>query len=891
MDTPNPSPDYFASTVEEVLNQLQTPKTSGLTASEAQSRLENFGPNRLRKIEQKSLGEIIVNQFRSLIVALLIAASVVSLIFGHLVEALAVIVVILINATIGSITELKAVQSMESLRQLGQVTSRVLRDGQILKIPAEKLVPGDIVLLEGGDIITADLRLLETSKLQIDESALTGESFPVDKDEQKLTQGTPLAERENMAYKGTSVTRGSGKGIVVATGMETELGEISSLVEKAEDQSTPLEEKLAELGHRLIWVTLVITATLAGTGIVAGRDLFLMIETSIALAVAAIPEGLPIVATLALARGMWRMAKRNALINRLSAVETLGGTDVIMTDKTGTLTENKMTVSRLTFESFEQDMANINGGPKNSTKRPEDKENTSAEPLVKRAGEVGVLCNNAELGEGEGRGDPIEVSLLEAGRKLGIERKSLLNEFPEVKEVAFDSESKMMATYHQKNGGYRVAVKGAPEEILDISDFTNSDEGRKKITERTRKKLLDKNESMAGDGLRVLALAEKEANSPETDPYEGLTFLGLVGMVDPPRKEVKESIKLCRDAGIRVVMVTGDQPLTAKKIGQSIGLVEESTEVFHARDLKTTDSLSLEEREKYLNSSIFARVSPKQKLDLIALHQENNSVVAMTGDGVNDAPALKKADIGIAMGMRGTQVAQQAADMILKDDKFSTILAAVEGGRVIFGNIRRFVRYLLSCNVSEILAVTIASFAGLPLPLLPLQILFLNLVTDVFPALALGFDEGGPSVMDKPPRSNEEPIVRNKDWLEVGVYGMTLALAVLGSLVASLKWLGLDVAGTISISFLTLSFAQLWHVFNMSELDSKFFINHITKNPYVWSALALCISLVLIVVYVPILSSILSVYPPGPDGWALVLIFSLFPVLVGQLYKLAKKRF
>ena len=873
--------------VDELVESLESSAEEGLSQPEAESRMKSHGPNQLRKVKRRSLWEILLNQFKSLIVLLLVAASGVSLIFGHWVEALAIFVVIFINAAIGFFTELRAVQSMEALRKLGQVTSKVIRDGEVKEVPAEKLVPGDIVVLEGGDIVTADIRLFEASKFQVDESTLTGESMAAEKETGKLDSDLPLAERTNMVFKGTFVSRGSGKGIVVSTGMETELGDISLLVEEAEEQATPLEEKLAELGNRLIWVTLVITALVAGAGIAAGRDLFLMIETAIALAVAAIPEGLPIVATLALARGMWRMAKKNALINRLSAVETLGGTDVILTDKTGTLTENKMTVREMGFESFDFEVDG-NGGGLQFDVGGETTPGSGKETILRKALEIGVLCNNASLTEGKGVGDPMEISLLEAGEKFGISRKELVTKFPEVREVAFDSETKMMATYHKKNGDLRVAIKGAPEEVLSASSSTITEEGKAELSEEIRRNLTEKNENMAEEGLRVLALAEGEAGSPDGDPYRDLTFVGLVGMLDPPKKEVKESIRLCNRAGIRVVMVTGDQPVTAKNVGVAVGLAEESGEVIHSRDIKPYKELNKEEKDHLLGGGMFARVSPRQKLDLISLHQENRSVVAMTGDGVNDAPALKKADIGIAMGLRGTQVAQQAADMILKDDNFSTIVSAIEGGRVIFGNIRRFVRYLLSCNISEIMAVAIASFVGLPLPILPLQILFLNLVTDVFPALALGFDEGGPTVMERPPRDSDEPIARRKDWLEVGGYGLVLTVSVLGALGLSLTWLGFEVSRAVSVSFLTLAFAQLWHVFNMREPNSKLFLNHITRNPFIWFALGLCTGLLLLVVYVPFLSRILKAYPPGLSGWVVVLAFSIAPVGVGQGYRSLK---
>ncbi|MEX0599080.1 MAG: HAD-IC family P-type ATPase, partial [Rhodothermales bacterium] len=530
----------------------------------------------------------------------------------------------------------------------------------------------------------------------------------------------------------TSVTRGSGVAVVTQTGMRTELGRITELVAEAVEERTPLEVRLDALGRKLIWVTLGIAALVSGAGILRGKDLFLMIETGIALAVASIPEGLPIVATIALARGVRIMARRNALINRLSSVETLGAAGVICTDKTGTLTENRMTVVRLAVagkdvrldeeEGFETEIAG---------------DLTSA---VRSALEVGALCNNATRAEdGETSGDPLEVALHAAAAGFGIKQGDLLTDCERVDEEAFDADVKMMATVHRCGDRYRYAVKGAPEAVLEACGYEQTDEAASPLDESRRAAWEEKNEALAAGGLRVLALAEKYSDSREDAPYEGLVMLGLVGMADPPRSDVRPSIERCKSAGIQVVMVTGDQPVTALGIGREVGLVDEGEDlVVRGNELPAMDSATDEQKARLLRVPIFARVTPAQKLDLIALHQGGGHVVAMTGDGVNDAPALQKADIGIAMGRRGTQVAREAADMVLQDDAFSTIVAAVEQGRIIFGNIRRFVLYLLSCNVSEVMVVAAATLVGGPLPLLPLQILFLNLVTDIFPALALG---------------------------------------------------------------------------------------------------------------------------------------------------------
>ncbi len=893
-------------TEQEILSRLEVDDREGLAASESARRILLHGPNALRESRQRGLWSVLAAQFKSLIVGLLAVAAAVALAFGEVVEGLAIGAVIVINAAIGFFTELRAVRSMEALRKMGTVRTRVRRDGEILEVEAESLVPGDIVILEGGDIITADLRIIRCSKLQADESALTGESVPVSKTEEALPEETPLAERANMLFKGTALTRGSGEAVVAATGMDTELGGITSLVETAEETSTPLEKRLNRLGHKLIWATLVIAAFVIGAGILAGKAVFLMIETGIALAVAAIPEGLPIVATIALARGMYRMARRHALINRLSSVETLGATNVIFTDKTGTLTENRMTVVRIAQEPGEI-MVRGGGADSGRDREGEDgvetgdgSEETDTDAFLREGDpvdpgddaplreilEAGVLCNNASIQNSQTVGDPLETALLGAAGRAGITREDFSRRMPEEREEAFDSDIKMMATFNRDGNVYRVAVKGAPEPVLEACTRTMTAGGEKPWNDEDQQRWLERNELMAADGLRVLALAVKRTERLDEEPYRDLVFLGLMGLQDPPRREVRAAIEGCRRAGVRVIMATGDQPVTAKSIAAAVGLVEEGGDrVIHGNDLRPAAELTEQERQEIRRAAIFARVSPAQKLDLIDIHQQQGSVVAMTGDGVNDAPALKKADIGIAMGLRGTQVAREAADMVLKDDAFSSIVAAIQQGRVIFDNIRKFVVYLLSCNVSEILAVSLASMANAPLPILPLQILFLNLVTDVFPALALGVGEGNPAVMERPARPPGEPIMNRGNWLSVGGYSLVITASVLGSLALALKWLQLPLRQAMTVSFLTLAFAQLWHVFNMRDRGSGVLRNDLTANRAVWGALVLCTGLLLLAVYLPGLSGILKLSGPGGRGWGLVAAMSLTPLTAGQIAK------
>jgi len=890
----NPDKDMVSSpwsqSPEDVLNSLQVDPKQGLTVKEVTRRRRTHGQNILREVKPKSGLTILVNQFKNLIVLFLLAAAALSFVFGDLVEGFAILAVILINAVIGFLTELKGARSIEALRKLGTVSSRVRRDGALKQIPAKALVPGDIVILEGGDIITADLRLVTASKLQADESVLTGESVPVSKSLEPVADDVSLADRLSMLFKGTAVTRGSGEAVVTGTGMQTELGRISDLVSETAEEPTPLEKRLNRLGHKLIWVSLGIAVLVGFLGITAGRDFILMIETAIALAVASIPEGLPIVATIAMARGVWRMAKRNALIKELAAVETLGATSVICTDKTGTLTENRMTVTALALDTGYL-AVDESAGSRNEIFMLQDEgflDPQEHEPLL-RALETCVLCNNASLVAsgskgGKAIGDPLEIALLSFAAPFEITRQTMEKRFPEEREEAFDSDTKMMATFNQMESGYRVAVKGAPESVLQACTAVITAEGGQDLDEDKKKLWFDKNEAMAAEGLRVLALAEKKVEDLDAAPYEKLNFIGLVGLIDPPRQDVKQALEECRSAGVRVIMATGDQPVTARAIGYAVGLVESpDAPVIHGKDLRDPESLSEQEIKNLLAVNLFARVNPKQKLDIIALHRDNNAIVAMTGDGVNDAPALKSADIGIAMGQRGTQVAREASDMILKDDAFSSIVHAVEQGRIIFKNIRNFVIYLLSCNLSEIMTVTFASLVNAPLPLLPLQILFLNIVTDVFPALALAAGEGSPDIMNQSPRKKDEPIMNKARWVGVSAYGLTITVSVLTAMAIALLVFDMSEKEAVTISFLTLAFAQLWHVFNMRDRRSGVFSNAVVSNPFIWSALALCTFLLLLTVYVPLLADVLKVSDPGLAGWMLIGIFSLLPLLAGQI--------
>jgi len=866
-----PLPAPHAATARDVLAALDaTPE--GLAEAEVEQRRRRFGPNRLRELRSRSALAILVDQFRSMLVLLLAGAAALSLLFGRAHDAAAVVVVLLVNGAIGFVSELRAVQSMAALRKLGSVAATVRRGGRVQRVDASGLVPGDVVVLEGGDVVTADLRLLEGSKLQADESLLTGESVPVDKDVEPVDAGADLAGRRCMLFKGTAVTRGAGAGVVVGTGMETELGRIARLVETAEDETTPLEKRLDRLGQRLVGVTLAIAAAIVALGLAAGRDTLLVVQTAIALAVATVPEGLPIITTLALAGGMRRMARRHALVNRLSAVETLGATGIIFSDKTGTLTENRMTVAEL---ALADGTVRVAGG---AFERGGAALAAADTATLRIALEIGALCNDASLDAG-GVGDPLEVALLAAARAAGIERAALLARWPELREIAFDPAAKRMATVHGGDGALRVALKGAPEAVLDVCTRLVTAAGEVPLDAAGRDALLRRNDELASHGMRVLALATGSVAAPDADVFADLAFAGLVGLEDPPRRDVRDAIGACRRAGIRVVMVTGDQHATARSIAKSVGLVDDdAAPVVLGAEL---DAGAVSDARLFA-ASIFARISPEQKLQLIARHQAAGAVVAMTGDGVNDAPALRKADIGVAMGLRGTEVARQASDIVLRDDSFATIVAAIEQGRVIFSNIRRFVVYLLSCNASEIGVVGIASALQAPLPILPLQILFLNLVTDVFPALALGVGPGDPAVMRRSPRDPRERVLEARHWRAIAVHGASIGAAVLGAFAMALGRLGADERGAVTIAFLTLAFAQLWHVFDMRDAHSGVLRNAITRNPWVWAALALCSALLLAAVFVPPLAAVLGLVPPSADGWALIAAASAAPTVLAQ---------
>ncbi|MCB9880988.1 MAG: cation-transporting P-type ATPase [Planctomycetes bacterium] len=901
----------WAGSPTSVLTALES-CVDGLTEREAHRRLERYGKNALQVAARRSSWLILRDQFASPITWLLVVAAVLALAFGEHIESAAIIVVIVINAAIGFWTEHRALRSMEALRELGRQETVARREGHVRSIPAEDLVPGDIIILDAGDVLTADVRLLEASRLMVDESTLTGESLPVSKTPDPVDVESLLADRTSMLFKGTAITRGSAEAVVVATGMNTELGTISSLVETAEASVTPLETRLARLARTLVFVTCGIAVVIAILFIAGGREAWFALEIAIALAVATIPEGLPIVATLALARGMRRMAEHGALVEKLAAVETLGSTTTILTDKTGTLTENRMTAVEIRLDrgrvTIEGTGLETVGGFRLDDRavRPRDV------PELIDALRTAVLCNNASLdissGTTESAGDPTEVALLIAGHKAGLTREALRAAWPEVREIAFDSESKRMATLHdatQRDAASRVhttngnlasdarryvaAVKGAPEAIVPCCTHVRGAARPEALTEAARSEWLAAAERMAAKGERVLALASSQVATPDAFAFEDLTLLGLVAFFDPPRANARKAIEEFHRAGIRVVMVTGDHASTAWNVASAVGLVDEGDErasaAIDGRQLGNFATESEERTRDLLSASVFARVDPRAKLDLIDLHQRSGAVVAMTGDGVNDAPALEKADIGVAMGLRGTQVACDAADIVLQNDELGTIVVAIEVGRTTFDNLRKFVVYLMSCNVSEVLVVAAGAIIAGPQPLLPLQILFLNFVTDVFPALALGACEGSRALMFQPPRDPREPLLTRHHWTAIFAFGALIAAVVLGAMHFAVGRLDATPERAAMIAFLTLAFAQLWHVFSMRNPSSGWIVNEVTRNRWIWGALVLCSLLVFVAVFVRPLARVLSLVDPRADGWALALGASLVPFALGQVWQ------
>jgi len=853
--------------ISEIARLLHTSEIDGLNEIESKKRLDKYGLNILALHKSKSLFQILINQFQNTLVWILVFAGVLAFAFGEWLEGFAILVVMLVNVFIGFFMERQANRSMEALRNLSELNAVVIRNGKKQKVRASTLTIGDLLFLESGDVVTADCRLVQQNNLGVNEGTLTGESMPVSKEINPIEPQIPLTERSNMLFKGTLVNRGNATAIITETGANTALGHIANLTSAAKEDITPLEKKLGKLSQKLIGLTIGLAVIVFVAGMLHGRSVFLMIETAIALAIAAIPEGLPIVATIALANGMLRLAKENVIVKQLSAVETLGETQVIFTDKTGTLTENRMNVEALVFEHQTVEVNNL-----------EAKKNTN--PCFDRLIDVAVLCNNASIGKGEeATGDPIEVALLEFANKQNYSRSDISQKFPRVREIPFDASTKMMGTMHQMpNGQYLVCIKGALEVLLQQSDFTcNEDGGLSGGVDKNY--WLEKSNALASKGMRVLAFAYSIVDHPKEDFFQHLNFIGCVAFLDPPRPEVFEAIQECKKAGIKLVMVTGDHPETAKTIAEKIDLGQhEHVVVKHASELATLSNDS----EQLLAVDVFARVNPEQKLQLINAYQQQGFVTAMTGDGVNDAPALKKSDIGIAMGIRGTEAAKESADLILEDDALNSVVVAIRQGRGIYENIRFFVIYLLSCNLSELLVVTAMSVTNFATPLLPLQILFLNMVTDVFPALALGMNREKQQVMERSPRDPKVPIITNKIWGYIVGYAIAIAISVMGLSLFNFYYLKVDMVVNNNMVFYAITLAQLWHVFNLPGPKQSFWSNVVMQNKFIWGAILLCIGLVVLAYWIPPVNEVLGLTTISPFQLLVVFVVSWFPVLMIQ---------
>lgn len=870
----------FSLTAEEIVRQLHSDADVGLEFKEVKLRLNRYGKNELPHKGPKKKGKIFFDQFLDPIKYILIIAAILAFSFTDFLEGIAILVVILITVFIGFFMELQAEHSLEALRRMGQSVTNVLRGGKVSRVKASLIVPGDIIILEAGDIVSADARLLTHENLTLTEASLTGESIPIEKKTEPLSASLPIGEQNNMVFKGTLVTRGMAKAIVVATGLHTELGKIHQMGIEAKEEITPFEKKLNKLSIWLIWLTLLLAALIIIAGYIRGGDLLLMVETGIALAVAAIPEGLPIVATIALARGMLRLSRRKVIIKKLEAVQTLGATNIICTDKTGTLTENKMNVHALVFGG--QEVLKVRD--KNNDFIQSLRDRHEFDQLVM----TGVLCNDVLLNAEKRHGDEIDMALIEFAEFAGYDPVSIQKNNPEKLELAFDTEVKMMTTVNQQNESMTINTKGAFESVVEYCDTI--------IKDGTIQPFSNKNEwhqlvdELASQGLRILAVAfKKTKKAPELDRLlSGLTFIGIVAFIDPARKDVKSTIEIYKKAGIRVVMMTGDHPGTAKKIAEEIGILELDDgpdKLFHGKDLHNIKNLNKSEIIKLLGVNVFARVTPKQKLELVRMYQQNNHIVGMIGDGINDVPALKKADIGIAMGIRGTEAARDAADIILMDDKFTTTEISIRQGRAIYQNIQQFIVYLLSSNLAEIISVGLAALINLPSPLLPLQILFLNLVTDIFPALALGLGKGEKDIMELPPRKPDEPIMTRTLWYSTIVYGLSITAAVLGITLYADFVLELSPVQINNMAFYTLIFAQLLNIFNMPRRKLSLFKNEVTSNPWVWAAIVLCIFLTMSAYLIPGVAMVLSLVPLTGYQIALVGLFGFSALVLAQIIK------
>ncbi len=884
---------YYDRTVKSVLKDLET-KEKGLSEKEAKKRLEKYGKNKLEEKEKISPVEILLQQFKSPLIWVLIAAMIISIIvvfiehgtkvgFGNFTEAIVILVILILNAIFGFVQEYKAEKAIEKLRELSSPKCKVIRDGETKEMDAEKLVPGDIIKIETGDRIPADSRIIEESELETQEAALTGESTPVSKTSEKIDSDKGVGDRINCVFAGTVVTKGKGKAVVIQTGMDTETGQIAEMISTSKKSKTPLQNKLAKLGKLLTILVIVISVLVFAIGLLRGYltgdiDFELvreMLISAIALAVAAIPEGLPAVVTITLALGVRKMVQKNALIRRLPSVETLGATTMICTDKTGTLTHNEMTVKKLFVNEDEIEVEGTGY---------EAKGGFSKKKNIEKLLEIGALCNNSELKKEKKKwkiiGDPTEGALIVSAKKADIDIDKLGKKYKREDEMGFTSERKRMTTIHKNDDGKgKIAyMKGAPDVVIDLCSKVLINGKEKKLTKKMKKEIIKQNEEFADDALRVLSFAYKKLGKKYSKKKleKSFVFVGLQAMIDPPRKEVKDSIKECKEAGIGVIIVTGDHKNTAVAIGKQLGIEGKAVE---GKDLEKMSKKKL--KKEISDIAVFARVDPKHKVKILEALKAKRHIVGMTGDGVNDAPALKKADIGVAMGITGTDVSKEASDMVLTDDNFKSIVNAIEEGRRIFDNIRKFVMYLLSSNVGEVMVVFFGIMLG-NLPLLALQILWINIATDGLPALALSVEPAEKDIMKRKPKKKQERILTKKRFYVLFGVGVIMMLGTLG---VFKFYPSESIVHARTMAFTTLVMFQLFNVLNLQS-ESKSVIKTFYKNLWLLGAIASSVVLHLIILYVPFFNEIFETMPLSLFDWIWVICVAASVLVAGEIFKL-----
>ncbi|WP_391558320.1 calcium-translocating P-type ATPase, SERCA-type [Robertmurraya sp.] len=873
---------------KEVEKALNTDYMVGLSEADAVNRIKQHGFNELEEGEKQSALILFFSQFKDFMVLVLLAATLISGLLGEYIDAIAIIAIVIINGFLGFFQERKAERSLQALKELSAPQVYVLRDGNWIKIASREVVPGDILRFTSGDRIGADVRLIETNSLEIEESALTGESLPVQKTDNKLQEeNLGLGDMQNMAFMGTMITRGSGVGVVVGTGMKTAMGQIADLLQNAETMETPLQRRLEQLGKILITAALLLTVLVVIAGVFGGHDLYTMFLAGVSLAVAAIPEGLPAIVTVALSLGVQRMIKQKAIVRKLPAVETLGCASVICSDKTGTMTQNKMTVTHLWSGGEVSQVGGVGYEPRGEFYRGDHKVSIKEEKALQQMLMFGMLCNHAEITQKGSEyvidGDPTEGALLVSALKAGFTRDQLHKQYELVKEFPFDSARKMMSVVvKDTNGRQFIVTKGAPDVLISKSESILWENRRQFMSRDMEEKVKDAIEGLASQALRTIAIAYREVSPgtlilDEREAEKDLTFIGLQGMIDPPRPEVKHAVKECKEAGIKTVMITGDHIITAKAIAKQLGILTPKSKVLDGNAL---NEMSVEELEEVVDDvSVFARVSPEHKLKIVKALQSRGHIVAMTGDGVNDAPAIKAADIGVAMGITGTDVAKEASALVLLDDNFATIKAAIKEGRNIYENIRKFIRYLLASNVGEILVMLFAMLLALPLPLVPIQILWVNLVTDGLPAMALGLDQPEENVMKRGPRSPKEGVfARGLGWKVIS-RGFLIGTSTLLAFMISYNENPNDLIHAQTVAFATLVLAQLIHVFDCRSEKSVFSRNPFGNMYLVWAVIS-SLALMLVVMYYPPLQPIFHTVPLALRDWLLVIGFASIPTFL-----------